>query len=273
MNIKRLAKGALLFTAAAAIGYKAFSTKIKVKKYQVLSQKVFSPVRLIFVSDLHNNLFGKNQLCLKELIAEQKPDLVLLGGDIYDYVGDANHATILLKWLANTYPTYYVTGNHEMRMDELEILKTNMRSIGIHVLEGDSQTIDIGSSRINVHGVDDARNQALFNQQLKEVGTHLDDSEFNLLMSHRPEQVQHYEQYYFDLILSGHAHGGQWRLPGLINGLYAPQQGMFPQYVGGEYELGNGTQLIVGRGLMVQHQQFPRIFNPPELLVIDIKNN
>ncbi|XJS10690.1 metallophosphoesterase [Aerococcaceae bacterium WGS1372] len=272
INIKRLAKATVLLTAATMVGHKAFDTNIKLKKYEVLSQKVFSPIRIVFISDLHNNLFGKNQLCLKELIAEQKPDLVLLGGDIYDYVGNPNNATILLKWLANTFPTYYVTGNHEMRMDEVKYLKTNIRSIGVHVLEGDSLTFELGSSRINIHGVDDARNKSVFNRQLNELGTRIDSSEFNLLLSHRPEQVKQYENYFFDLILSGHAHGGQWRLPGLINGLYTPQQGMFPQYAGGEYQLTNGAKLIVGRGLIVQHQQFPRIFNPPELLVIDINN-
>lgn len=272
MNMKQLTKAAVLATATAAITYKALDTGIKVKKYDVISQKVYNSVRIVFVSDLHNNNFGKNQSCLKELIAEQKPDVVLLGGDIYDYVGDANNATILLKWLAKNVPTYYVTGNHEMRMEELKAMKANMRSLGIRVLEGDSHAFEIGSSRINIHGVDDARDKTLFNKQLKKVGKKLDVSEFNLLLSHRPEQVNQYEKYFFDLILSGHAHGGQWRLPGLINGLYAPQQGMFPQYAGGEYDLANGTKLIVGRGLMVKHQQFPRIFNPPELLVVDIKN-
>lgn len=270
--MKQLTKAAVLATATAAITYKALDTGIKVKKYDVISQKVYNSVRIVFVSDLHNNNFGKNQSCLKELIAEQKPDVVLLGGDIYDYVGDANNATILLKWLAKNVPTYYVTGNHEMRMEELKAMKANMRSLGIRVLEGDSHAFEIGSSRINIHGVDDARDKTLFNKQLNKVGKKLDVSEFNLLLSHRPEQVNQYEKYFFDLILSGHAHGGQWRLPGLINGLYAPQQGMFPQYAGGEYDLANGTKLIVGRGLMVKHQQFPRIFNPPELLVVDIKN-
>jgi predicted MPP superfamily phosphohydrolase len=90
-----------------------------------------------------------------------------------------------------------------------------------------------------------------------------------VLLAHRPEYIDSYLDYDFDLILSGHAHGGQWRIPLLINGLYAPNQGWFPKYAGGRYELGNST-FIVSRGLAKESVRVPRIFNPPELVVIDI---
>lgn len=273
VNVKQLSKATWAVVAIAAVAYKAFDTSIQVKKYEVATDKVKESIRIVFVSDLHNNTFGQDQSCLKELISEQKPDLVLLGGDIYDYVGQKKHASVLLRWLGQTVPTYYVTGNHELRMDELEGIKAKVRSLGIKVLEGDSEVFTVGRSRIIIHGVDDARDKARFKKQLKKVGKNLDSNEFNLLLSHRPEKVNYYEKYPFDLILSGHAHGGQWRVPGLINGVYSPQQGFLPKYAGGEYELDNEAKMIVGRGLMIKHQKFPRIFNPPELIVIDIERD
>lgn len=95
---------------------------------------------------------------------------------------------------------------------------------------------------------------------------------FTLLLAHRPEYIDHYLDYNFDLILSGHAHGGQWRLPGIINGLYAPNQGLFPKYAGGQYNI-NGTVFIVSRGLSRESTRIPRIFNRPELVIIDIVPN
>jgi predicted MPP superfamily phosphohydrolase len=94
---------------------------------------------------------------------------------------------------------------------------------------------------------------------------------YTILLAHRPEEIERYSAYHFDLVLSGHAHGGQWRLPGIVNGLLAPDQGWFPRYAGGEY-LVNGTTLIVSRGLARESTRIPRIFNRPELVVVDLKS-
>lgn len=269
MKMKTLTKLALTFSGIAVVS-KAFDTSIQIKKYHVKSSKVHDNIRILFLSDLHNNQFGEKQTTLIEHIAEQKPDIVLLGGDIYDYVGDVHPATVLLDWLGRHYPTFYVTGNHELRMKHLAGFKRLIREMNIQVLEGDSVEVPIGKTSVIINGVDDAQNKRLFSKQLKRVGKNLDTRYVNVLISHRPEQVERYEKYPFDLILSGHAHGGQFRVPGLINGLYSPQQGIFPKYAGGEYELANGSKMIVSRGLMVQNQQFPRIFNPPEIVVVDL---
>lgn len=92
---------------------------------------------------------------------------------------------------------------------------------------------------------------------------------FNILLAHRPEYIEEYGQYPFDLVLSGHAHGGQWRIPYLMNGLIAPNQGWFPKYAGGLYRHGDMTE-IVGRGLLLDWK--PRLFNPPEIVVVDIES-
>jgi len=93
--------------------------------------------------------------------------------------------------------------------------------------------------------------------------------QFTLLLSHRPERIEDYLGYPFDLILSGHAHGGQWRLPGIVNGLYAPNQGLFPKYAGGRYDF-EDTAFLVSRGLARESTKIPRVFNRPELVVVDL---
>ena len=92
---------------------------------------------------------------------------------------------------------------------------------------------------------------------------------YTILLAHRPERIGAYRQYPFDLVVSGHAHGGQWRIPGLLNGLYAPNQGLFPQYAGGCYDE-DGMAFVVSRGLARESTRIPRLFNPPELVVVDL---
>lgn len=93
-----------------------------------------------------------------------------------------------------------------------------------------------------------------------------------MLLSHRPELFETYQKYGFDLVLSGHAHGGQWRIPGVLNGLFAPDQGLFPEYAGGRYDYAEGT-MIVSRGLARESTPVPRIFNRPEVVIVDIFGN
>ena len=106
-----------------------------------------------------------------------------------------------------------------------------------------------------------------FNRHLDAVKAQAKKDHFTVLLSHRPELFENYVSRAFDLVLCGHAHGGQWRIPGVLNGLYAPQQGLFPLYAGGKYEKGS-TTMIVSRGLAKETTPIPRIFNPPELVVV-----
>ena len=97
----------------------------------------------------------------------------------------------------------------------------------------------------------------------------LNADNYNIILSHRPEYFDTYEAHDYDLALCGHAHGGQWRIPGILNGLYAPNQGMFPKYAGGLYEE-DGTTMIVSRGLARESTRVPRLYNRPELVIIDL---
>ena len=106
--------------------------------------------------------------------------------------------------------------------------------------------------------------------QLQTVSTASNNGHYTILLSHRPEMVDEYSRYSFDLVLSGHAHGGQFRIPYIINGVYAPHQGFFPKYASGMYYIGN-TTMIVSRGLDKEAIKLPRMFNRPELAIIDLK--
>ena len=107
------------------------------------------------------------------------------------------------------------------------------------------------------------------NAALESVAWASTNQDFTLLVSHRPERIEDYAKYPFDLVLAGHAHGGQWCLPFLINGVYAPNQGVFPKYAGGMYARGD-MHMIVSRGLARESTRIPRFYNRPELVVVDI---
>ncbi|MEG2857947.1 MAG: metallophosphoesterase, partial [Clostridia bacterium] len=142
---------------------------------------------------------------------------------------------------------------------------------GVIVLEGDCKTLKIGTQYINICGVDDPTYIGKYAtvEQIKTVDAAADNKLFTILLSHRPELFDEYAKCDFDLVLSGHAHGGQWRIPGILNGLYAPGQGLFPKHAGGQYAMGDNL-MIVSRGLARGGNVIPRIFNRPELVIIDL---
>jgi predicted MPP superfamily phosphohydrolase len=144
------------------------------------------------------------------------------------------------------------------------------RKYKVHILEGDCEVVQIKQQRVNICGVDDPDvGEQIFDRQLADAFRFADPYLYTILLSHRPERFERYAAYDCDLALTGHAHGGQWRDPFGIGGLFAPDQGFFPKYTSGIYIM-NGTQMLVSRGLSRESTRLPRIFNPPELVVIDI---
>jgi len=250
-----------------------------VRRYTLDSRKLTNPVRLLVLTDLHSTMYGKNQSILLAKIGELKPDVVLLVGDIVDDKRPMEGALQLLQALGSEYPCFYVTGNHEFWSGKADEIKDTIRSFGITVLEGNCKTVEVGEQKIQICGVDDPdgfEEEKFFgteispgwDQELEKCEAQLDAGAYSILLSHRPERVQYFAQSGFDLVVSGHAHGGQIRIPGLLNGLYAPNQGLFPKYAGGSYDLG-GSTMIVSRGL--SKSVLPRVFNPPEIVVVDVK--
>lgn len=251
--------------------------RLKIVKYEVRTDKIEKQVRIALVTDLHGCKYGKNQKNLIEAIEKENPDIVLLGGDIFDDNVPYENSTITIKQLAETYPCYYVTGNHEYWSDDIENILDIVESSGVAYLSNTCEEVEINGQTINLCGVDDpdvieyTENGTATEKQLENVADIAGEEYFTVLLSHRPELAELYQQYDFDLVLSGHAHGGQWRIPGILNGLYAPHQGVFPKYAGGRYDFKNQT-MIVSRGLARESTLAPRIFNRPEIVLIDIIN-
>ncbi|MGJ4851121.1 metallophosphoesterase [Bacillota bacterium Meth-B3] len=255
----------------------ALNPTLRVQTYKVKSEKMTGAVRIVLVTDLHSCRYGDNQADLIREIAEQNPDIVLLGGDIFDDILPNDRAEQLLKGIADKYPCYYVTGNHEYWSGNIDGILDLVRSYDVTVLNGTYDTIEVNGQKINVCGVSDpdvvsyTETAVGTKEQLKMLKDVQENGEYTILLAHRPEEIERYSEYGFDLVLSGHTHGGQWRLPGIVNGLFAPNQGWFPRYAGGKY-LVNGTWLIVSRGLARESTRIPRIFNRPELVVVDLES-
>ncbi len=248
----------------------AFNETLTVRYYHIESSKIKDHLRIAFLADLHSCYYGEGQSELMHCIDVHHPDIVLFGGDIVDDKLPYENAETVLRLTAEKYPCYYVSGNHEYWSGEIDTIKQKIAGYGIVILEGQSEVISVRSQSINVCGIDDAEIGAPdYMEQIKTAEEGADPTLFTVFIAHRPEYIDTYLQHNFDLILSGHAHGGQWRIPGILNGLVAPNQGLFPKFAGGEYRFDNKT-FIVNRGLAKESTRIPRIFNPPELVVVDI---
>ncbi|MCL2108120.1 MAG: metallophosphoesterase [Oscillospiraceae bacterium] len=263
-----------LITTAAIAAFVIRSRRLSVVKYEIFSDKVRGKVRLALMADLHSHTHGKNQRKLIAAIEAHNPDAVLMAGDIADHITPHRNTKILLRELAaKKYPVYYVSGNHEYKGGEIEEIKRFFRRLGANVLEGCCREIIVGDNRLTVCGVDDVVIGAkAFHGQLQNCASRTNRQDFSVLLAHRPEKMNLYAKLHFDLILSGHVHGGQVRIPRITNGIYAIHQGFFPKYVGGLYHVGGNARckLIVSRGLSKSWRGVPRVFNPPELVIIDI---
>lgn len=253
----------------------AFDVRLKTVAYNVKSPKINNEIKLTLVTDLHSCYYGENQTKLLVQIEKYQPDVVLLGGDIFDDVLDDNNAKVFVDALAQKYKTYYVSGNHEWWSKRMDNMFEYLTDKGIVVLRGNTDVIKIGENIITVSGIDDPEvnvydsNYKAWEEQLKEAGEKADENTFNLLLAHRPESAEKYFEYDFDAVLSGHAHGGQFRIPFILNGLYAPNQGLLPELAGGMYDF-DRRKLIVSRGLSRESTRIPRIFNRPELVFVNL---
>ncbi|MDR2515509.1 MAG: metallophosphoesterase [Christensenellaceae bacterium] len=262
----------IVLAAFLAVSGLAFYDGLTIRRYEIKSSKIKGAIRIVQLSDLHGYPYGGDQAALLQAIAAQEPDLIALTGDIADDLRPIEGVEALLKGLKVLgTPCFYVSGNHEIWSGRAEEIKALFRSYGVRVLEGESERLLIRGQALRIAGVDDPSlgNQA-FAQGLK--AALFDPSEaFTLLLSHRPERLEEYGAFEWDLLLAGHAHGGQVRLPPFVNGLYAPNQGLFPEHAGGLYEL-SGRTMVVSRGLTrrLWSTRLPRIFNPPELVVIEL---
>lgn len=263
-NIKNL----VLSLAGTAVGVAATWQGLCIARYGISTEKLSSDITAVVVSDLHSTRYGECQNELIDAILEQEPDIILVPDDMIDEERDPAPAFTLLKQLVRIAPTYMVTGNHEYYGGRADDIIRELRSFGINMLFGERAAFIKNGEKIFIYGIEDkygARED--WSRQRSCVLGAMDRERLSVLISHRPDLVDDYNEVAADITVCGHAHGGQVVIPGLLNGLFAPHQGFFPKYAGGRYSLEN-TEMIVCRGLM--KSMLPRVFNPPELAVIEI---
>ena len=258
----------------------AWGFSMKPVSYTVRSDKLTEPVRIVFISDLHNCFYGgHDQSGLWDAIEEAKPDIVLFGGDVIDRSGGNRNALRIMKMAAEKYPCAYAYGNHENGRKDKSAFFKEVNKLGIPVLHGGYRDFTVKGQKIRVSGIVNASAWSNDRSQLDKCCDSISSDCYNILLAHEPQEFDdilyeraNHDGKSFDLILSGHAHGGQWRIPGILEqGLYAPDQGIFPEFTTGQRVSGNTTQ-IVSRGLArnLKMIMIPRIFNRPELSVIEI---
>lgn len=236
----------------------------------------FDGYRIAQVSDLHNAEFGDGNQRLLDMLREAEPDMIAITGDLID--SRKTNIAVALAFAEEAVriaPCYYVSGNHEARVLEYRELKAGLEAAGVTVLDDARVEIEISGKSITIIGVNDpsfladylTSDAAVMDRKLSELSS--EGASFTILLSHRPELFDTYAAHEMDLVLTGHAHGGQFRLP-LIGGLIAPNQGLFPKYDDGLYSEEN-TNMIVSRGLGNSIIPF-RFNNRPEVVLIELKS-
>lgn len=263
-----------LLTAAglvsAAVLVSALDARLTVRRYEV-DAPLEAPVRLALVSDLHSCRYGEGQARLLDALDRQSPDAVLLAGDILDDEMAPAPALQFLSAAAERWPCVYVSGNHEVWTGRLPEILSHIEALGVHVLQGGRITLTLRGASIDLLGLDDpAVGTSLYSRERDALAALPETGHFSILLAHRPERYPDYAPLNCDLILNGHAHGGQWRIPGLLNGLYAPNQGLFPAHAGGQYPRDGGQVQIVSRGLARESTLVPRVWNRPEVVIVDL---
>ena len=249
----------------------ALDERLILRTYTVVSPKLTAEVRLAVVTDFHSS---DNADDVVAMVASCAPDAVLLVGDLFDddtQNRPTERTLSLMRQLSAQYPCYYVSGNHEAWTGEMDALYQQTGEAGVTVLRMSSGVLTVRGQRIALCGIPDPYEMVFSGapdteEQLRQALEDVDSADFTVLLAHRPELLAKYAQFPLDLVVSGHAHGGQVRIPGVLNGLYAPNQGWFPKLAGGAYSQ-DGTTLIVSRGLAVR-TRLPRIFNRPEVVLV-----
>lgn len=254
-----------------ALALIALDERLILRTYTVASPKLTAEVRLAVVTDFHSS---DNADDVVAMVASCAPDAVLLVGDLFDddtQNRPTERTLSLMRQLSAQYPCYYVSGNHEAWTGEMDALYQQTEEAGVTVLRMSSGVLTVRGQRIALCGIPDPYEMVFSGapdteEQLRQALEDVDSADFTVLLAHRPELLAKYAQFPLDLVVSGHAHGGQVRIPGVLNGLYAPNQGWFPKLAGGAYTQ-DGTTLIVSRGLAVR-TWLPRIFNRPEVVLV-----
>lgn len=283
--MKRISKKkrSLLIAAAATLLLVCFfvwqNNGITLTKFAYTSEKIpeaFDEFVIVQVSDLHNKEFGAEQKNLIKKIKGVSPDLIVVTGDLIDRRRyDLAAAMEFIDGAIKLAPVLYVSGNHEAWSGHYDEVRAALLDAGVTVLDNASYTFSRGDASLVFLGARDPDFLTTTYAQgtdTREISTFLDDrkgeSGLKILLSHRPELFKLYAENHVDIVFSGHAHGGQIRLP-FVGALYAPDQGLFPKYTSGRYDSGS-TAMFVSRGL--GNSLFPlRVFNRPQIVAVTLR--
>ena len=266
--------GVILILIAALIAWAAIDSRnIDVTRFTVSgAPEAFSGFKIVQISDLHNAEFGTDNQKLIDILKSEAPDAIVITGDLIDARRtNTEIAESFARRCMEIADCYYVPGNHEARLgDTYDAFESALIADGVNVLRNGSVRIRKEMDAIRIIGVDDPAfakaSDAITN--LDAALEALSSDDFTILLAHRPELIDEYSKWGIDLVLSGHAHGGQIRLPG-IGGLYAPGQGFFPRYTSGNYTVGD-TEMIVSHG--IGNSAFPlRVNDRPEVVIVTLK--
>ena len=278
---KMILAGIVVFLIAMIIWTAWENTALELNTYAVTSEELpesFDDYRIAHVSDLHNAEMGDGNEKLLAMLRDGEPNLIAITGDLIDSRNtDVEVALRFAEEAVRIAPCYYVTGNHEARVSEYSELKEGLTELGVVVLEDERVELEQSGERITLIGVNDPSfqtdylfvdSETVMQGSLQEL-INKDDG-YTVLLSHRPEPFKVYVESGANLVLSGHAHGGQFRLP-FVGGLVAPNQGLFPEYDAGLYSEGS-TNMIVSRGIGNSILPF-RFNNRPEVIIIELESD
>lgn len=237
----------------------------------------FDGYKIVHISDLHNKEFGHGQSRLIEKIKAENANAIFITGDLIDCRRtDVQIAFDFVRGVVSLAPVYYVPGNHEAKSGIFPELASQLTEMGVFVLNDCAVKLQKNDDEIDLLGMRDPTFQCvdnngyacyLFGETLKNLSEEI-NGRFTILLSHRPELLPLYAECGIHLVFSGHAHGGQFRLP-FAGALFAPNQGFFPAYTCGICRQ-HGTAMVVSRGL--GNSLLPqRIFNRPEIISVTLK--
>lgn len=230
--------------------------------------KELSGYRIVQISDLHNARFGKDNRKLLDQITSLNPDMIVITGDLVD----SNHTNVeravdFVRAAAEICPVYYVTGNHEYWLEDAERteLFAELEEAGAVILDNQRVSVSADGGKFDLIGLDDGN---LSDGTLKELIGQCEEETLKVVLAHEPQYFSRYSETDADLVLSGHAHGGQFILP-FVGAVVAPDQGLFPEYTSGRHER-NGTTMYISRGL--GNSVIPvRLFNDPEIVCVELR--
>jgi uncharacterized protein len=262
----------VLIIACLVVFFYVNNNWLTVSNHTIQSPEVptsFDGYRIVQVSDLHDATFGENQQRLVKKIQQTKPDTIVITGDIIDSNRyNLQNSLDLIDQIVKIADVYYVTGNHEVATNDVDRIKEKLSDRGVRVLSNETLKLERAGEAISLTGIEDPLMGEVASRMIAD--SRVPSDAFTVLLAHRPEDFQAYVDAGIDVTFSGHAHGGQFRIPGM-GGLVAPGQGYFPKYTAGIHEQ-NQSKLVVSRGL--GNSIIPmRLFNLPDIVVVTLKSN